>query len=243
MQFLESWIDEYQSYLKSFIGSLKALEPSPSGFIRQEFLEHELKQGLRNTLQITADLTQEANSDIVALPPLEDGRFIQAAKSAEDSSQTVEKLEDFDHRETAALDPLLQGLSHMNQYILKVASMFQSGSLSLTQYQPKSLNWKDFHEGGLFGVDILGVAKSNRAPVVVNTKRYRDLGMDKDLVVIEDAGEYAYCLYISEMENNECPVIAWNRPGGLDDYNTAKNFYEFLSQRLLDAKEAWEEDF
>ncbi|URM33141.1 LXG domain-containing protein [Cytobacillus firmus] len=153
LQFLETWIDEYQSYLKSFIGSLKALEPSPSGFIRQEFLEHELKQGLRNTLQITADLTQEANdiiksvSDIVALPPLEDGRFIQAAKSAEDSSrETAEKLEHFDHRETAALDPLLQDLSHMNQYIQKIAGMFQSGSLSLTQYQPKSLNWKEFHE-------------------------------------------------------------------------------------------------
>ena len=87
------------------------------------------------------------------------------------------------------------------------------------------------------------MAKSNRAPVVVDTKRYRDLGMDKDLVVIEDAGEYAYCLYISRMEINECPVIAWNRSEGLDDYNTAKNFYEFLSQRLLEAKESWEEDF
>ena len=153
LQFFESWLDEYQSYLKSFIGSLKALEPSPSGFIRQEFLEHELKQGLRNTIQITADLTQEANgimksvSDIVALPRLEDGRFIQATKSAEDSSrETVEKLEDFDHREMAALDPLLQDLSLMNQYIQKIAGMFQSGSLSLAQYQPKSLNWKDFHE-------------------------------------------------------------------------------------------------
>ncbi|WP_113928089.1 SMI1/KNR4 family protein [Bacillus sp. P14.5] len=110
---------------------------------------------------------------------------------------------------------------------------------------PESYKWflSTYGSGGLFGVDILGVAKSNRAPVVVTTIRHRDLGMDKDLVVIEDFGEYAYCLNISEMEKNECPVIAWNNPGGLDDYNTAKNFYEFLSQRLLDAKEAWEEDF
>ncbi|MGA5692651.1 T7SS effector LXG polymorphic toxin [Cytobacillus pseudoceanisediminis] len=151
--FLESWIDEYQSYLKSFIGSLLNLESSPSGFIRQEFLEHELKQGLRSTLQITADLTQEANeimksvSDIVVLPRLEDGRFIQASKRAQDSSrETVEKLEDLDHQETAALEPLLQDLSLMNQYIQKMAGMFQSGSLSLAQYQPKSLNWKDFYE-------------------------------------------------------------------------------------------------
>ncbi|MDQ0187841.1 SMI1/KNR4 family protein [Cytobacillus kochii] len=110
---------------------------------------------------------------------------------------------------------------------------------------PESYKWflNTYGSGGLYGVDILGVAKSNRDPVIVHTKRYRDLGMEKDLVVIEDAGEYAYCLYISEMEDNECPVIAWNRPGGLDDYITAKNFYEFLSQRLLDAKEAWEENF
>ncbi|MCM3091866.1 T7SS effector LXG polymorphic toxin [Cytobacillus sp. AMY 15.2] len=153
LQFLETWIDEYQSYLKSFIGSLKALEPSTSGFIRQEFLEHELTQGLKITLQITAELTQEANgimksvSDIVTLPRLEDDRFIQASKRAEDSSrETVEKLEDFDHRETAALDPLLRDLSLMNQYIQKLAGVFQSSSLSLAQYQPKSLSWKDFHE-------------------------------------------------------------------------------------------------
>ena len=110
---------------------------------------------------------------------------------------------------------------------------------------PESYRWflTNYGSGGLFGVNILGMAKSNRAPVVVNTLRYRDLGMDNGLVVVEDAGEYAYCLYISEMDNDECPVIAWNRPGGLDDYNTAENFYEFLYQRLLDAKEAWDEEF
>ncbi|MEF7558984.1 SMI1/KNR4 family protein [Bacillus thuringiensis] len=76
------------------------------------------------------------------------------------------------------------------------------------------------------------------ASVVIETESYGDLGMNENLVVIEDIGEYAYFLDTSNMENNECTVIAWDRQGGLDDYNTAKNFYEFLSQRLLDAKEA-----
>ncbi|MFD2655656.1 SMI1/KNR4 family protein [Gracilibacillus thailandensis] len=110
---------------------------------------------------------------------------------------------------------------------------------------PESYKWflNNYGSGGLYGVDILGVAKSNIATVVIETESYRDLGMSENLVVIEDIDEYAYCLDTGNMENNECPVIAWNKQGGLDDYNTAENFYEFLSQRLLDAKEAWEEDF
>ncbi|OLP66852.1 Antitoxin YobK [Bacillus pumilus] len=110
---------------------------------------------------------------------------------------------------------------------------------------PESYKWflNNYGSGGLYGVDILGVAKSNIATVVIETESYRDLGMSENLIVIEDIDEYAYCLDTGNMVNNECPVIAWNKQGGLDDYNTAENFYEFLSQRLLDAKEAWEEDF
>lgn len=110
---------------------------------------------------------------------------------------------------------------------------------------PKSYKWflSNYGSGGLYGVDILGVAKSNISTVIIETESYRELGMSENLVVIEDIDEYAYCLDTSNMENDECPVIAWNKQGGLDAYNTAENFYEFLSQRLLDAKEALEEDF
>jgi hypothetical protein len=61
---------------------------------------------------------------------------------------------------------------------------------------PESYKWflTNYGSGGLFGVDILGVAKSNIASVVIETKNYRDLGMSNNLVVIEDIGEYAYCL-------------------------------------------------
>jgi len=116
----------------------------------------------------------------------------------------------------------------------------------LEENLPASYKWflNNYGSGGLYGVDILGVGKFNITTVLDETVNYRDLGMGEHLVVIEDIDEYAYCLDTSkmEMENNECPVIAWNKQGGLDYYNTAENFYEFLSQRLLDAKEAWEED-
>ncbi len=151
--FFESWIEDYQSYLNSLENTIHDFESSPAGFIRQEFLENELQLGLRNTLQIASELTKEANeviktvSDIVPLPLLEDNRFIQASIHAQDSSRgTVEKLESFDHRETAALDPLLKNLDHMEDYIKKMAGMLQSGNLSLADYQPRALNWEDFHD-------------------------------------------------------------------------------------------------
>lgn len=70
---------------------------------------------------------------------------------------------------------------------------------------PESYKWflNNYGSGGLYGVDILGVAKSNIATVVIETESYRDLGMSENLIVIEDIDEYAYCLDTSNMVNNE----------------------------------------
>ncbi|PKG29167.1 hypothetical protein CWS20_10430 [Cytobacillus horneckiae] len=45
--FLEEWINEYESTLNKMSQSLQTLESSPSGVIRQPFLENELAQGVR----------------------------------------------------------------------------------------------------------------------------------------------------------------------------------------------------
>ncbi len=95
---------------------------------------------------------------------------------------------------------------------------------------PKSYKWFLYHygSGGLYGVDILGVAKSNIATVVIETERYRKLGMSKNLIVIENIDEYAYCLDISKIESNYCPIIAWNKQGGLDITIRQKIFMNFF---------------
>lgn len=74
-------------------------------------------------------------------------------------------------------------------------------------------------------------------------KVYRKLGLDSGLVVIENMDEYAYCLNTKQMKDNECPVIAWDKQGGIDNFNEANNFYEFLWNRLNEAKKSWEEGF
>lgn len=148
--FFESWINDYQSYLDRLGSSLHDLEPSPTGFIRQEYLEHELEQGLMNTIMITAELIEEANeiimavSDIVYLPQLKEEQFKESSNRAKHSAhETVGKLSILDYEQTNALEPLFNELNLMDQYIQKMANMFQGGDLSLTSYQPKTLNWKD----------------------------------------------------------------------------------------------------
>ena len=110
---------------------------------------------------------------------------------------------------------------------------------------PKSYLWflSNYGSGGIFGVNISGVAKSNIASVISETEGFRKLGLYESLVVIENCGEYAYCLYTGKMVGNECPVIAWDRQMGIDEVIEAKKIYEFLLNRLMGAKEAWEEDF
>ncbi|PLR86564.1 SMI1/KNR4 family protein [Bacillus canaveralius] len=109
---------------------------------------------------------------------------------------------------------------------------------------PESYKWflKSYGSGGLFGVEILCCGKSQIPSVISNTERFRKLGLPEEYVVIENCEEFVYCLDTSFISNNECPIISWDRVAGYSG-KRANNFHEFLSNRLLEAKENWEEDF
>ena len=87
--------------------SLQSLEPDPAGYIRQEFLEGELEQGLTLIGNLTEALTNEANSimdsvsDIVALPHLDDSAVQEGViTSKKKRDDTVQKLNEFDYSQT-----------------------------------------------------------------------------------------------------------------------------------------------
>ncbi|MEO3946601.1 SMI1/KNR4 family protein [Gorillibacterium sp. CAU 1737] len=64
-------------------------------------------------------------------------------------------------------------------------------------------------------------------------------GSDKvaEYVVIEDCGEFAYCLDKGNASNGECPIIAWDRAAGFNG-KRATDFYEFFSESSKTRKKA-----
>lgn len=104
---------------------------------------------------------------------------------------------------------------------------------------PISYKWflHTFGMGGIYGVGILGFGKSSPPSVVTQTQRYcNSFKLPSEYVVIEDCDEFAYCLATDKMEDNECPVICWDRIAGFGG-EEARNFIEFFAARLSDAKE------
>lgn len=84
-----------------------------------------------------------------------------------------------------------------------------------------------------YGITILGCGKGGQPPVVTQTLRYRNLGLEKKYFVICSADEWIYCL---NSETNE--VSSWDAIVQCHKIESA-SFSEFLLMILSDAKENW----
>ncbi|WP_223837357.1 ribonuclease YeeF family protein [Bacillus swezeyi] len=146
LKFFESFIEEYQSALKSMKNELHALEPNQNGFISQSFLEHELEHGLNAADRTTKHLVSKANatianvSHIVDLPDLNDNEFHeQNRKAMKDINQTIEKLHAFDREQTNALKTAENDLETMQKYITRLEKMYTGPKIEITGYQKGSI--------------------------------------------------------------------------------------------------------
>lgn len=95
---------------------------------------------------------------------------------------------------------------------------------------PDEYKWfiKNYGQGGIGGVQILGVSKVNKPMFRDVTVEYRNYGLPNNLIVIENCDEWLYCL-----DTDTEKVIAWDRIRGVlgERYNT---FLEFLADRFND---------
>ncbi|MBS5886889.1 SMI1/KNR4 family protein [Clostridium sp.] len=95
---------------------------------------------------------------------------------------------------------------------------------------PDDYRWfiKNYGQGGIGGVEILGISRTNKAIFKDTTLEYRNYGLPINLVVVENCDEWLYCI-----DTDTEKVIAWNRIDGIlgDRYTT---FLEFLLDRFND---------
>ena len=82
---------------------------------------------------------------------------------------------------------------------------------------PNSYKWflESYGSGGMDTFDFFGIEsdRENIAlfTVVYATDNYRKKGMKKELVVIQDYGDYVKCIDTSKCdENNESPIVNWS---------------------------------
>jgi predicted ribonuclease toxin of YeeF-YezG toxin-antitoxin module len=138
------FLSDYQSVLREMKEALYSLEPSPAGFIRQSFLESDVEQGIQRARQTTMDLTSEVNaalrseSDIVSVPRIQDGPFMQQAAIAQrEKERSIEKLLEFDHTQTSSLSSLEKQVHSMTQEITQLQTVFQKGKIGILEKDDK----------------------------------------------------------------------------------------------------------
>ncbi|WP_052712072.1 SMI1/KNR4 family protein [Domibacillus indicus] len=108
---------------------------------------------------------------------------------------------------------------------------------------PESYKWflLNFGSGGVNGSDILGAASNGEYTVVEATGKYRKYGLPEKLIVIEDLGEYVYCLDVSRLKDGDCPVVNWSMHDSDGAIITTSSFYDYLLYSYYDEEEMEEE--
>lgn len=103
-------------------------------------------------------------------------------------------------------------------------------------------DYKDFlrsyGHGATYGVELVGVGLGERAAVVKLNERFRELGLPRQLVAIQNCDEWLYCLDTSKCKDGFCPVVSWDQFG--DEYTQVyDSFLDFVISEFQEAKEDW----
>ena len=150
MNFLEKFIHHYTFTLEKINSALNDLEPAQNGFIRVSYLEGELDHALTTITNQTISLVDEANgvignvADILALPTLNDGKFIHDVRAARhQKDDTVMKLNQFDAQQNSLLGSVEEDLDALEKWVSDLEGLVKE---NLTGVDFPSDVWEEYTE-------------------------------------------------------------------------------------------------
>ena len=150
LEYFDTFKQSFETALTNVKSAQEALEPDPSGYIKESFLESEVETGLATISTTTSNLTADANGimdsvgDIVALPHLNDSEVQAGIKDArKKKDETVTDLNEFDSAQTNSLTAIENDILRMELWILDVEGMMNDG---LTDVDFPAEEWLEFSE-------------------------------------------------------------------------------------------------
>ena len=144
--FLHQSLTDYQHTLTEIKEAVDSFEPNANGYVSQEYLENDVKNGLEEVKTTTIDFTSEANSiigsiqDIVSIPKIDESEVMDnVQRGKEKADHIVEELNILDEYSVSQLEQTKQDLDTMLNYLTEIESKFQSGDLSIQNFNVKAI--------------------------------------------------------------------------------------------------------
>ncbi|MEI3604177.1 T7SS effector LXG polymorphic toxin [Pseudogracilibacillus sp. SE30717A] len=142
--FLHQSLTDYFFILKGMKTSFGEFEGDKNGFLREAFIDEEIKSGIDKAEEMTYRLITLANesmrsiSDLISLSPLNMEEFSQYAEKGRNiSSALVETLYEVDHQQTKALNDVEENLDLLQDYLSEMAISYGDNS-SIINFKPLS---------------------------------------------------------------------------------------------------------
>ncbi|UJW56913.1 LXG domain-containing protein [Bacillus sp. A116_S68] len=144
--FLHQSLIDYQFQLKDIKSAIQTFEPDEQGFIDEAFLMNDVQQGFTKVERKTIELTDEANSilasvqDIVTVNKITESDVMDGVRRGKLRAQEiVEQLHLLDDYGATLLEQTRDALQTMRTYLSDIESKFQSGDLSVTNFNSDAL--------------------------------------------------------------------------------------------------------
>lgn len=151
LEFMESFLVQYEQALSTVSDQVLSFEPNQSGFIRQEFLEGELTnkmQKAQDSLSATTDMiNQQLNSvsDLASVSHVKDSVFLESIADAKKKiSKTVDNMYEMDSNATSKLDKSEDDMQQMKTYMSKLKNAIDKNNISVDNFNITQFNSEFF---------------------------------------------------------------------------------------------------
>lgn len=151
LEFMESFLVQYEQALSTVSDQVLSFEPNESGFIRQEFLEGELTnkmQKAQDSLSATTDMiNQQLNSvsDLASVSHVKDSVFLESIADAKKKiSKTVDNMYEMDSNATSKLDKSEDDMQQMKTYMSKLRNAIDKNNISVDNFNITQFNSEFF---------------------------------------------------------------------------------------------------